>query len=243
MASDTSTQHNPNTNENQYGPLPEGWEASIDALGRTYYVDHNTRSTTWVHPSSNQAADQAQEGKSNTAGSGSLPAGWEERRTPEGRLYYVDHNTRSTHWVDPQHQTTIRVMGPNGQSSLQRQTISQLGPLPSGWEVRVNSTRRVYFVDHNTKTTTWDDPRLPSLNESGPQHIRDFSQKLIYFRSQPAMRPQPGDCEIKVRRDDLFEDSYAEIMRQTPNDFKRRPMTKFKEKDGLECEVSARFVP
>jgi E3 ubiquitin-protein ligase NEDD4 len=243
MASDTSTQHNSNTNENQYGPLPEGWEAGTDSHGRTYYVDHNTHSTTWVRPSSNQAVDhQAQEGETNTAGSGSLPAGWEERRTPDGRLYYVDHNTQSTHWVDPRHQITIRVMGSNGQSSLQRQTISQLGPLPSGWEMRVNSTGRVYFVDHNTRTTTWDYPQLPSLNESGPQYMRDFSKKSIYFRSRPAMRPQPGDCEIKVRRDDLFEDSYAEIMRQTPNDFKRRLMIKFKGKDGLEYEAPARFV-
>jgi len=104
MASDTSTQYNTNTNENQHGPLPEGWETRTDAVGRTYYVDHNTSSTTWLHPSPNQAVDhQAQEGETNTAGSGSLPAGWEEQRTPDGRLYYVDHNTRSTHWVDPRH--------------------------------------------------------------------------------------------------------------------------------------------
>ena len=56
------------------------------------------------------------------------------------------------------------------------------------------------------------------------------------------MRSQPGNCEIKVRRDDLFDDSYAEIMRQTPNDLKRRPIIKFKEEDGLECEVPTRFV-
>jgi hypothetical protein len=123
-----------------------------------------------------------------TAGSGSLPAGWEERYTPEGRPYYVDHNTRTTTWVDPRRQTIIRVMGPNGQStSLQPQTISQLGPLPSGWEMRLTSAARVYFVDHNTKTTTWDDPRLPSsLDANVPQYKRDFRRKLIYFRSQPA---------------------------------------------------------
>ncbi|CAF4872032.1 unnamed protein product, partial [Rotaria socialis] len=32
-------------------PLPRGWEARKDAAGRTYYVDHNTRTTTWHHPS------------------------------------------------------------------------------------------------------------------------------------------------------------------------------------------------
>jgi E3 ubiquitin-protein ligase NEDD4 len=248
MASETSTQHNSNASENQYGPLPEGWEAT-GPRGRTYYVDHNTRNTTWARPSaasSNQDVDhQAQDKETNTAGSGSLPAGWEERYTPEGRPYYVDHNTRTTTWVDPRRQTIIRVMGPNGQStSLQPQTISQLGPLPSGWEMRLTSTARVYFVDHNTKTTTWDDPRLPSsLDANVPQYKRDFRRKLIYFRSQPAMRAQPGNCQIKVRRNHIFEDSYAEIMRQTPNDLKKRLMIKFEGEDGLDYGGLARFVP
>lgn len=31
----------------------------------------------------------------------SLPEGWEERRTPEGRLYYVNHTTKTTQWNRP----------------------------------------------------------------------------------------------------------------------------------------------
>ncbi|KAF9483811.1 HECT-domain-containing protein [Pholiota conissans] len=278
-----------NPNVDQYGALPPGWERRIDPLGRTYYVDHNTRTTTWSRPSASAAVNNsAQDSETNaardqhsrriladdlleasnpsyrgstvpsqaaavaatttetpaaistgtatTAGSGSLPNGWEERYTPEGRPYYVDHNTRTTTWVDPRRQTIIRVMGPNGQGSgLQPQTISQLGPLPSGWEMRLTSTARVYFVDHNTKTTTWDDPRLPStLDSNVPQYKRDFRRKLIYFRSQPAMRAQPGNCQIKIRRNHIFEDSYAEIMRQTPNDLKKRLMIKFDGEDGLD---------
>ncbi|KAI1788459.1 ubiquitin-protein ligase [Ganoderma leucocontextum] len=271
-----------NPHEDQFGPLPDGWERRIDPLGRTYYVDHNTRTTTWNRPSSNQTVNtNTQDGETNAArnqhnrriladdmleannsgvartgsvtgqeqgnpaanvagsasgGLGPLPSGWEERHTLQGRPYYVDHNTRTTTWVDPRRQTVIRVMGPNGQnSSLQPQTISQLGPLPSGWEMRLTSTARVYFVDHNTKTTTWDDPRLPStLDSNVPQYKRDFRRKLIYFRSQPAMRNQPGNCQIKVRRNHIFEDSYAEIMRQTPNDLKKRLMIKFEGEDGLD---------
>ncbi len=55
----------------------------------------------------------------------------EEHFTPEGRPYY--HNTRTTTWVDPRRQTIICVTGPNG-GTEQYQSISQLGPLPSGWE-------------------------------------------------------------------------------------------------------------
>lgn len=282
----------------QYGPLPPGWERRIDPLGRTYYVDHNTRTTTWNRPSANAAVNHnVQNDETNAARDqhnrriladdlleannpanranqqvreatpvrhvqpsvttstatttvrGVLPAGWEERYTPEGRPYYVDHNTRTTTWVDPRRQTIIRVMGPNG-GTEQSQSISQLGPLPSGWEMRLTSTARVYFVDHNTKTTTWDDPRLPpSLDANVPQYKRDFRRKLIYFRSQPAMRAQPGNCQIKIRRNHIFEDSYAEIMRQTPNDLKKRLMIKFDGEDGLDygglsrCVLHLRLFP
>ncbi|KAF9581951.1 hypothetical protein BGW38_000853, partial [Lunasporangiospora selenospora] len=37
--------------EDQYGPLPSNWERRVDQLGRTYYVDHSRRQTTWTRPS------------------------------------------------------------------------------------------------------------------------------------------------------------------------------------------------
>jgi E3 ubiquitin-protein ligase NEDD4 len=179
-----------------------------------------------------------------TAGSGELPSGWEQRHTPEGRPYFVDHNTRTTTWVDPRRQQYIRMYGQNapGNTTVQHQPVSQLGPLPSGWEMRLTNTARVYFVDHNTKTTTWDDPRLPSsLDQNVPQYKRDFRRKLIYFRSQPALRPMPGQCHIKVRRDHIFEDSYAEIMRQSAGDLKKRLMIKFDGEDGLDYGGLSRY--
>lgn len=79
------------------------------------------------------------------------------------------------------------------------------------------------------------DPRLPSsLDQSVPQYKRDFRRKLIYFRSQPALRPVPGQCHMKVRRSHIFEDAYHEIMRQSPTDLKKRLMIKFEGEDGLD---------
>lgn len=272
--------------EDSQGRLPPGWERREDHLGRTYYVDHNTRQTTWIRPSANfdeganrqQVAQQTQQERARhqnrmlpedrtgansptlaerppggappssanavqmmatgatTAGTGELPAGWEQRHTPEGRPYFVDHNTRTTTWVDPRRQQYIRMYGNNANNStIQQQPVSQLGPLPSGWEMRLTNTARVYFVDHNTKTTTWDDPRLPSsLDQNVPQYKRDFRRKLIYFRSQPAMRILSGQCHVKVRRTHIFEDSYHEIMRQSATDLKKRLMIKFDGEDGLD---------
>ena len=182
-----------------------------------------------------------------TAGTGELPAGWEQRHTPEGRAYFVDHNTRTTTWVDPRRQQYIRMYGPQNtggsNATIQQQPVSQLGPLPSGWEMRLTNTARVYFVDHNTKTTTWDDPRLPSsLDQGVPQYKRDFRRKLIYFRSQPALRILSGQCHVKVRRGNIFEDSYAEIMRQSATDLKKRLMIKFDGEDGLDYGGLSRYV-
>ncbi|KAI0386687.1 HECT-domain-containing protein [Hypomontagnella monticulosa] len=275
--------------EDAQGRLPAGWERREDNLGRTYYVDHNTRTTSWNRPTQTgstaeargereaatqverqrhqnrtlpedrtgansptlqQQQPQQQSGGSphspgqgtlmhtgaTSPGTGELPPGWEQRWTPEGRPYFVDHNTRTTTWVDPRRQQYIRMYGQNSANgTIQQQPVSQLGPLPSGWEMRLTNTARVYFVDHNTKTTTWDDPRLPSsLDQNVPQYKRDFRRKLIYFRSQPAMRILSGQCHMKVRRSHIFEDSFAEISRQSATDLKKRLMIKFDGEDGLD---------
>jgi len=273
--------------EDAQGRLPAGWERREDNLGRTYYVDHNTRTTSWNRPTQASTATEArgereaatqverqrhqnrtlpedrtgtnsptlqtQQQQNATAqaasnatlmhtgatspGTGELPPGWEQRWTPEGRPYFVDHNTRTTTWVDPRRQQYIRMYGGqnNANGTIQQQPVSQLGPLPSGWEMRLTNTARVYFVDHNTKTTTWDDPRLPSsLDQNVPQYKRDFRRKLIYFRSQPAMRILSGQCHIKVRRSHIFEDSFAEISRQSATDLKKRLMIRFDGEDGLD---------
>ncbi|MEQ2187994.1 hypothetical protein GOODEAATRI_010407 [Goodea atripinnis] len=49
-------------------------------------------------------------------------------------------------------------------------------------ERRVDSNDRVYFVNHNTKTTQWEDPRTQGTK--GPQiaYERSFRWKLAHFR-------------------------------------------------------------
>ncbi|KAJ1823516.1 hypothetical protein LPJ60_001498 [Coemansia sp. RSA 2675] len=273
--------------------LPQGWEQRIDHLGRVYYVDHNTRTTTWRRPGATGAApaiapteserqrhmnrtlpdnltatpatngpptpsrppaatgaaasgpspppatsaSPPAAGASSGAALGPLPSGWEQRFTAEGRPYFVNHIARTTTWDDPRMRSN---QAPNTNraaavAGIAGQTASRLGPLPSGWEMRLTAQGRVYFVDHNTKTTTWDDPRLPSnLDQNVPQYKRDFRRKYIYFRSQAAMRPVPGQCHIKVARDTVFENSYNEVMRVPVSELKKRLMIKFDGEDGLD---------
>lgn len=51
-----------------------------------------------------------------------LPEGWEERKTPDGRVYYVNHVTRTTQWsrpTQPASQTAVVTNGQNGTETIQ----------------------------------------------------------------------------------------------------------------------------
>ena len=226
--------------------LPPGWEQRYDPRGRPYYVDHNTRSTTWTRPPSHSSPiaphnpSQATEeiltpNTTNADGTYAdvrLPLGWEERRAADGRPYFVDHHTRTTTWNDPR-RTSASAAAATTTALANR---AALGPLPSGWEMRMTSTRRIYFVDHNTRTTTWDDPRLPSaVDADAPQYKRDYRRKVVYFRGQPSMRViADAKCDVRVRRGWVFEDSFAAIMRFRPDDLRKRLMVKFEGEDALD---------
>ncbi|ESK87022.1 nedd4-like e3 ubiquitin-protein ligase wwp1 [Moniliophthora roreri MCA 2997] len=72
-------------------PLPPGWEKRFDSRSRAYYyIDHNTRTTTWDDP--RLPPEQLKE---------PLPYGWEQATTPNGLVYFIDHNTKTTTWFDP----------------------------------------------------------------------------------------------------------------------------------------------
>jgi E3 ubiquitin-protein ligase NEDD4 len=117
-----------------------------------------------------------------------------------------------------------------------------MGPLPSGWEMRLTSNGRVYFVDHNTRTTSWDDPRLPSnLEPNAPQYKRDYRRKVIYFYSQPAMKVREGKCEPKLRRSRVLDDSFTAVMRMNGHDLKKRLVIKFEGEDGLDYGGVSRY--
>lgn len=77
---------------------------------------------------------------------GDLPAGWSMQVAPNGRIFFIDHNDRKTSWVDPR---TGRASPMPNQG---RKPEDDLGPLPEGWEERVHSDGRIFFIDHS-KTT------------------------------------------------------------------------------------------
>jgi len=71
-------------------------------------LSHLTRTTTWEDPRKTAAAANVaavaaavENSKSNPNSLGPLPDGWEQARTTEGEIYFINHQTRTTSWFDP----------------------------------------------------------------------------------------------------------------------------------------------
>eukprot|EP01135_Chromosphaera_perkinsii_P011011 Nk52_evm45s2309 gene=Nk52_evmTU45s2309 len=170
-----------------------------------------------------------------------LPPGWEMRTTPEGRIFFVDHNNHATTWHDPRQQSNA---GGILNAPLYRNRSSSnpdLGPLPPGWEERRTRDGRNFFVDHSSRNTQWEDPRLqtkmvtPTVAQT---YKRNYKQKLAYFRSK--LRQMDGKVEINVSRENIFEDSFREVLLHRPEHLKKRLWINFKEEDGLDYGGLAR---
>uniref|UniRef100_A0A8C7GPV2 E3 ubiquitin-protein ligase n=1 Tax=Oncorhynchus kisutch TaxID=8019 RepID=A0A8C7GPV2_ONCKI len=297
--------------------MPPGWEERQDNLGRTYYVNHETRTTQWhrpivgcitsfcshflsnhsalkkfskscektirthltcldtftlllsisivlifVSPSmvqiTSDAAAQAvlsqnatvyqppmlspegspQHSPGSQRECGFMPAGWEVRNAPNGKPFFIDHNTKTTSWEDPRLKIPVHM---RRRPSLDP---TDLGPMPPGWEERVHSDGRIFYIDHNTKNTQWDDPRLQNSAITGPAvpYSRDYKQKYEYFRKK-LKKPAdiPNRFEMKLRRNTVLEDSYRRILSIKRADFlKARLWVEFEGEKGLDYGGVAR---
>ncbi|XP_036590828.1 E3 ubiquitin-protein ligase NEDD4 isoform X6 [Trichosurus vulpecula] len=272
--------------------LPPGWEEKQDDKGRSYYIDHNSRTTTWMKPITQATMENIQLPSPQTASTPTqqhittsdssqlslnqqselerkfLPKGWEVRHAPNGRPFFIDHNTKTTTWEDP------RLKIP---AHLRRKTSldsADLGPLPPGWEERIHTDGRVFYINHsmyivifscyifvtylvlcmrkekNTffpsdiKRTQWEDPRLQNVAITRPAvpYSRDYKRKYEFFRKK--MKKQndiPNRFEMKLRRDTVLEDSYRRIIAVKRADFlKARLWIEFDGEKGLDYGGVAR---
>ncbi|KAG8954419.1 hypothetical protein FRC04_011746 [Tulasnella sp. 424] len=72
-----------------------------------------------------------------------------------------------------------------------RRTPSPAFSLPGGWEMKWTADGHPYFVDHNTKATTWDDPRL-SLSPIVEAPVSRIVGKRRPVTAEPQDRKDPA---------------------------------------------------
>uniref|UniRef100_A0A665UK87 E3 ubiquitin-protein ligase n=1 Tax=Echeneis naucrates TaxID=173247 RepID=A0A665UK87_ECHNA len=183
----SSTEQTNSSTESATDSLPAGWEQRVLPHGRVYYVDHNTKTTTWERP---------------------LPPGWEKRVDQQGRFYYVDHNTRTTTWQRPTAESVRNYQQWQSQRSqlqgamhqFSQRFLYQVIQVFTGQEKRQDNGR-VYFVNHNTRTTQWDDPRTQGMIKEHPLppgwEMKYTAEGVRYFvdhnsRTTTFKDPRPG---------------------------------------------------
>ncbi|XP_034145943.1 membrane-associated guanylate kinase, WW and PDZ domain-containing protein 2a isoform X3 [Esox lucius] len=115
----------PDENESELGPLPDNWEMAYTEKGEVYFIDHNTKTTSWLDPRLAKKAKPPEECKEDE-----LPYGWEKIDDPVYGSYYVDHINRRTQFENPVLEAKRRVH----QQQMQAQGLSSL-PLPAIYRV------------------------------------------------------------------------------------------------------------
>ena len=123
-------------------------------------------------------------------------------------MFFINHTDKKTTWVDPRTGRPSALPnsgGAAGGGSLpNRPHVDDLGPLPEGWEERVHTDGRIFFIDHNNRVTQWEDPRIsnPQIAGQAVPYSRDYKRKYEYLKQQ-LKKPSnvPNKIEIKATFD------------------------------------------
>ncbi|XP_040895149.1 pleckstrin homology domain-containing family A member 7 isoform X2 [Toxotes jaculatrix] len=107
--------------------LPEHWSYGVCRDGRVFFINDETRTTTWLHPRSGEPVNSGHMIRSD------LPRGWEEGFTDEGASYFINHNQRTTAFrhpvtgqISPENVDFILQEQPQGARMMSRPTGEQL---------------------------------------------------------------------------------------------------------------------
>lgn len=135
-----------------------------------------------------------------------LRKGWTAHISPEGRIYYMNHETKISSWLPP-----VESWDSGGTG------------LPYGWEAAIDKDGKTYYVNHANKTSTYENPRKEG-EEEPPQPrevelIRDpqmgfgfvaGSEKPVIVRFVTEGGPNehklmPGDQIMKINGEDVMK--------------------------------------
>uniref|UniRef100_A0A4W6EQ28 Membrane-associated guanylate kinase, WW and PDZ domain-containing protein 1 n=1 Tax=Lates calcarifer TaxID=8187 RepID=A0A4W6EQ28_LATCA len=177
--------------EDPLGPLPENWEMAYTENGELYFIDHNTKTTSWLDP---RCRDKASRPLEECDDDGkllhiiytrkvyihtSLPPGWERIDDPVYGVYYVDHINRKTQYENP-------VMEARRRKILEQQQQ----PQPPEGERYI----REWIEEHSSAAAplanyapnhleTYRDPQVPPTLPPGPAGVK---RGKPFFTRNPA---------------------------------------------------------
>ncbi|XP_066487879.1 protein WWC2 [Tiliqua scincoides] len=124
-----------------------------------------------------------------------LPEGWEEARDYDGKVFYIDHNTKQTSWIDPRDRLTKPLSFADCVGD----------ELPWGWEAAYDPQIGVYYIDHINQTTQIEDPRKQWRQEQ-EKMLKDYLTV-----AQDALSTQKELYHVKEQRLALALDEYVRL--------------------------------
>uniref|UniRef100_A0A3B3S6C7 HECT-type E3 ubiquitin transferase n=1 Tax=Paramormyrops kingsleyae TaxID=1676925 RepID=A0A3B3S6C7_9TELE len=222
-------------------PLPPNWEARIDSHGRVFYVDHVNRTTTWQRPTaaataeglhrsgSMQQMEQLNRRYQNIQRTIATDRTEEEAGSRRGERAGLE--TEGSACVLSLCLSELRRDSPS--SPINSQKITMLLQCPAvkfishpefftvlhANYVRIQRGVGSFFVDHNSRATTFIDPRIPLQNGRLPNHLthRQHLQRLRSYsageasevsRSRGAsLLARPGNSLVAAIRTQHQQDS------------------------------------
>lgn len=230
--------------------LPSSWEARMDSQGRIFYIDHTTRTTSWQRPGgsapifggsgreqhrqqlerryqsirrtiTNERNDMIQSnGSPRLDGSESgaeihpaikllcRPDFYSKLHTNEEALIVYNRNAALKHMI----LRIRRDINCFERYQYNKDLVALVNcfalvdrDLPIGWESKLDSTSKQFFIDHTNRRTSFMDPRLPI---ECPR-IRHLQQQIEApmpppIQGRPALMPRPptSSPEIPVAYND-----------------------------------------
>ncbi|KAK3580455.1 hypothetical protein CHS0354_035497, partial [Potamilus streckersoni] len=124
-----------------------------------------------------------------------LPSGWEECRDYDGKVFYIDHNSCQTTWIDPRDRFT------------KPQTFADCvgDELPYGWEECCDPQIGLYYVDHKNQTNQLEDPRQQWRRE------QEHMLKEYLVTAQEDLEAKKEIFSVKEQRLLLAQDEYQHL--------------------------------
>ncbi|XP_076261028.1 WW domain-containing transcription regulator protein 1-like isoform X2 [Rhynchophorus ferrugineus] len=143
------------------------------------------------HHIKQRSYDVASKSEDNTP----LPPGWEQARTPEGQVYYLDHTTRTTTWEDPR--KTLA-------ASQQHQSSEHLVTHP----VSHTSPSSTQHLQQRSPGSNLAQPSWHAVPSSSPQKAQRIRlQQLQLERERLKQRQQ----EIRRQQDIMLRNSSTDL--------------------------------
>ncbi|XP_059617829.1 E3 ubiquitin-protein ligase HECW2 isoform X1 [Phlebotomus argentipes] len=268
-------------------PLPPAWEARMDSHGRIFYIDHTTRTTSWQRPGAaynvasmggreqhRQQLDRRYQSIRRTITNENRPAagcsstsihrGSNASSSEDSTDGGVQSRAPPSPAIQESHPALLMLSRPDFYSMLHtnpdalsvynrnaalkhmvlrirrdancfaryqynKDLVALVNSfaasdreLPSGWETKLDSSGKQFFIDHTNRKTSFMDPRVPTecprVRHRPPEAISDIAP--IPPPRPPALpRPPIGSPDIPVAYNDkvvafLRQPNILEILRE-----------------------------